>query len=484
MPSDFFKKIKNATEGAVGKIEGAIDVAVDKAGDAAQHVADAVDKTVESVFRKAKEVIVYPTYAYRKEGDEGTWVVRLRIWVSKARRLPVPNEVVASFASEMGELSASDVARLRERISAFVADDDSRETLTVRFDKDPSGRAYNLPGETDANGLLMTELELPDVSAQAIRAAQGSVNGWLDFTVAAEGFEGRGRCRLVEPEGVSVISDIDDTIKITEVPAGKHIVLRNTFLRDYKPTQHMPEIYREFGDGVMFHYVSGSPWQLYKLLGEFVRGRLGAIILAQVRTSVAVGLVDQLAVRVGVDRQRAGIDALGNAQFAHQFQHIARPPDVDLFALARIFDANFIPSGDVEHPIDMRHGHAHAFFIGHITLMNRDPQRSQIPGFGRIADHHDHLMARIDQLSRHVSTDETRRPGQKILHGSALHPSSGSRLSSGSAGNRARTRFSSSTVNPPKPRMRITGRDRRVAGDQELSGMIRPSCTRCNSSAR
>src|ERR1700750_1965544 len=122
MPSDFFRKIKDAADGAVSRIESAIDSAVDKAGDAAQHVADAVDKTVEGVFRKDKEVIVYPTYAFRKEGGEDTWAVRLRIWVSKARRLPVPNEAVAAFASEMGELTVDEVARLRERLSAFVAD--------------------------------------------------------------------------------------------------------------------------------------------------------------------------------------------------------------------------------------------------------------------------------------------------------------------------------------------------------------------------
>jgi phosphatidate phosphatase APP1 len=172
----------------------------------------------------------------------------------------------------MGELSANDVERLRTRIAHFVADDDSRERVSVRFDEDPSGRTYDLPGETDFNGLLLTEMELPDVSARAILAARKSANGWIDFTVAVEGFEGKGRARLVEPEGESVISDIDDTIKITEVPAGPRVVLRNTFLRDYKPVEEMIGRYREHGDAVMFHYVSGSPWQLHKLLGEFVKG--------------------------------------------------------------------------------------------------------------------------------------------------------------------------------------------------------------------
>jgi hypothetical protein len=250
MPSDFLKK-------AVADIEGAV-----------HHVGD----RIAHALSRDKEVIVYPTYGYRREGDEGTWIIRLRVWVSKRRRLPIPSAFLAPFTAEMGELSADEIERLRTRIASFVADDDSRERVSVGFDKDPSGRVYELPGVTDFNGLVMTEMELTDADARAILAAQGSANGWIDFTVAVEGFDGKGRARLVGPLGESVISDIDDTIKITEVPAGPRVVLRNTFLRDYKPVEEMIGRYREHGDAVMFHYVSGSPWQLHKLLGEFVKG--------------------------------------------------------------------------------------------------------------------------------------------------------------------------------------------------------------------
>ncbi|HVF66856.1 MAG TPA: phosphatase domain-containing protein [Pyrinomonadaceae bacterium] len=273
MPSDFLKGLKDAAEGAIRKVEDVIDK---------------VEDAVEGVFNRDKQVVVYPTYAYRKQGDAGTWVVRLRVWVSKARRAPIPDSFVAAFTSEMGQLSESDVARLRERISAFVADDDTGETVGVSFDKDPEGRRYLLPNATDFNGLVMHELEIPDATLQAVRAAQGAVDGWLDFTVTAEGFDGKGRARLVEPEGVSVISDIDDTIKITEVPAGKSIVLRNTFLRDYVPVEEMIGRYRAYPGDVMFHYVSGSPWQLHKLLGEFVKGNFpeGAFHMKDVRKNL------------------------------------------------------------------------------------------------------------------------------------------------------------------------------------------------------
>jgi phosphatidate phosphatase APP1 len=261
MANDFLKK-------KLGSI-------VHAAEDAASHVAGAVEHGVADVldkFKRDKEVIVYPTYGYRKSGEEGTWVLRLRIWVSKARRLPISDEVFGIFASDMGRLSAQDVARLRLRIKHFVADDDSRETVQIKFDDDPDEQTYTLPGTTDFNGLLMQDLEIHDAKARKLLAAQGSSSGWLNFKAIAEGFEGKGRIRLVEPKGLSIISDIDDTIKITEVPAGNQIVLRNTFLHDYLPTADMAKKYKDFGDDVMFHYVSGSPWQLYKLLGEFVGG--------------------------------------------------------------------------------------------------------------------------------------------------------------------------------------------------------------------
>ncbi|KAF9938720.1 hypothetical protein BGZ65_012355 [Modicella reniformis] len=75
---------------------------------------------------------------------------------------------------------------------------------------------------------------------------------------------------LIDPKGVSVISDIDDTIKETEVPAGTRIILRNTFLKDMKQVPGMADVYNGWWkQGAVFHYVSNSPWQLIPPLLEF-----------------------------------------------------------------------------------------------------------------------------------------------------------------------------------------------------------------------
>ncbi|CAG8452984.1 6898_t:CDS:10 [Dentiscutata heterogama] len=75
---------------------------------------------------------------------------------------------------------------------------------------------------------------------------------------------------LVEPEGYSVISDIDDTIKQTEILDGAKTVFSNTFLNDCKVVNNMPDLYHKwYNKGVAIHYVSNSPWQLFPMLRTF-----------------------------------------------------------------------------------------------------------------------------------------------------------------------------------------------------------------------
>jgi phosphatidate phosphatase APP1 len=67
-----------------------------------------------------------------------------------------------------------------------------------------------------------------------------------------------------------VISDIDDTVKVTNV-ANRRELLANTLFREFRAVTGMPEIYREWqAHGAAFHYVSASPWQLAACLERFL----------------------------------------------------------------------------------------------------------------------------------------------------------------------------------------------------------------------
>ncbi|RHZ49349.1 hypothetical protein Glove_522g88 [Diversispora epigaea] len=79
-----------------------------------------------------------------------------------------------------------------------------------------------------------------------------------------------GVVNLIEPKGFSVISDIDDTIKETEILGGAKTIFRNTFLQPFKDVDGMSNLYTKwYNQSVAFHYVSNSPWQLFPMIRSF-----------------------------------------------------------------------------------------------------------------------------------------------------------------------------------------------------------------------
>lgn len=78
----------------------------------------------------------------------------------------------------------------------------------------------------------------------------------------------------VDIKGVSVITDIDDTIRNTGITGPKREVLQNVLLKDFEDVcvRGAPEWYRKLKDaGAAFHYVSNSPWQLYDSVLGFLQ---------------------------------------------------------------------------------------------------------------------------------------------------------------------------------------------------------------------
>lgn len=221
--------------------------------------------------RQVEEATIFQTYGYRSGAQ---WVIPMRIWVHEPR--PVTQAAVTGLAGTGGDRTAADTERFRDRLSDLVADDESREQVAFLFDRDPRQETFTLreadgtPKRSDLNGLILGELRLTTGRAQELLKAQGSSQGWLQLHVVSAGHRGSARVRLIEPCGLSLISDIDDTIKVTNIPAGHQVVLENTFYRPFVAAPGMAERYRGLGDETAFHYVSGAPWQLYRPLAQFI----------------------------------------------------------------------------------------------------------------------------------------------------------------------------------------------------------------------
>jgi hypothetical protein len=231
-----------------------------------------------------KEVTVYNSYGYRDPADQNMWLVPMRVWVHDNRDFPfvedaIENWAIGHFEKDLErQLTDGEKAQLRSCLANFIADDKSDESVRFSFTDDAAGTVFRFTQNTTHNGVIEENIHIPDELVRACYARQAAESRWLDVEAQTgdDHGSGKGRIRFLEPEGLSVISDIDDTIKISHVPAGKRAVLRNTFLKLFQPAEGMRERYLGFVDeagasaDTCFHYVSGSPWQLYGPLSRFL----------------------------------------------------------------------------------------------------------------------------------------------------------------------------------------------------------------------
>jgi phosphatidate phosphatase APP1 len=102
----------------------------------------------------------------------------------------------------------------------------------------------------------------------------------LDFipthvrVLASESLSVTEEIKITEPKGVSLISDVDDTIKHSSIGGGAREIFRNTFIRDFGDLtiDGVKEWYNAlYSMGVGIHYVSNAPWQLFPVLMTFFR---------------------------------------------------------------------------------------------------------------------------------------------------------------------------------------------------------------------
>jgi hypothetical protein len=214
-------------------------------------------------------VVFYPTYAHRTS-NEKSWVLHIhgRIFEpeeSSTKRALLLGVMRRSFGLSKGE---EETATFKERLRAFLVDNERGKTIHIRLG-DGNFRA----GKSGPNGHFSCDIVLSKEQVEAVLGADKNDRRTLRFAVLLPADDDRqfvGHVLLIEPRGLSVISDVDDTIKVSEV-TDRRALLANTFLREYKPVAGMPEVYRQWEKhGVRFHYVSASPWQLHGPISDFI----------------------------------------------------------------------------------------------------------------------------------------------------------------------------------------------------------------------
>ena len=155
-----------------------------------------------------------------------------------------------------------------ERAQLFLTEHRRGKSIPVAI----AERAHALPDTTE-NGHFEATLTIQASELEPSVVTLPDGRRFVQFCVELPEEDGRlfaGDVELVPPQGISIVSDVDDTIKISDV-ANRKELLQNTFTRQFRAVDGMTQLYQDWAEqGCSFHYVSASPWPLYEPLDQWL----------------------------------------------------------------------------------------------------------------------------------------------------------------------------------------------------------------------
>lgn len=218
-----------------------------------------------STVSSDEEVILFPTLALPQA--DGQVELQVHGWIYEpeaelARAVPHSATLTSWLTADAFE--PANCEHFAERSAPFLVDNEGGKTLTVTAE----GQQQVLP-PSDEDGHFQGKLTLK-VAPPSGGKPSGPIHVSILRSSDQRSFE--GHAYRLEPQGLSVVSDLDDTIKVSRVN-NKEELMRNTFCRTFRAVPGMVELYRGWHKrlNASFHYVTASPWQLYGALAGFAR---------------------------------------------------------------------------------------------------------------------------------------------------------------------------------------------------------------------
>ncbi|KAI5926044.1 hypothetical protein F4810DRAFT_657257 [Camillea tinctor] len=194
------------------------------------------------------------------------------------------------IGTDIDELQPNEQTQARNLTASIFVVQQSDLNVTINFENDvdvrpdASGGVINaeggaqsiqLPYETTAEGdfdafIILQNTTGPNgghlIAGNATNSIQ-SLNMYANGTLS-----GNATAYLVPPTGFTIISDIDDILRITKIYEPKEGLL-NSFARAFTPWENMPEIYANWSasiDDFHFHYLTTTPEQVTRNYMEFI----------------------------------------------------------------------------------------------------------------------------------------------------------------------------------------------------------------------
>ena len=227
-------------------------------------------RSLRTNIEATDRVVLYPTCGHF-DSKTRTWRIEVRGTVYEEGAISWRKQLLLLVLRRVAKVQPDESQRaiFESRIREFIAPTERGKRLVVRV----GDKVYPIRKKTKRNGRFVGSVRIPRAEVEELRHDGHLSDGWLKLLIETpygeHGFH--GRAQLIDAQGVSVISDIDDTIKVTDVHS-RRALLENTFLREFRAIDGMAEVFQHWeAQGAAFHFVSSSPWPLYSSLEEFLQ---------------------------------------------------------------------------------------------------------------------------------------------------------------------------------------------------------------------
>lgn len=201
----------------------------------------------------------FPTAANKI--NETHWHVPIHGWIFEPELESKKRKVAIKGLGKLFQVTDMEEKKLlKRRLMPFTVDNQSMKYVNIKV----GNNIHRLP-RSSKDGHFIGHLTLHEDELD------GNDDGIVHYEAEDRERTFGGSIHLIPPTGTSIISDIDDTVKITNYLDKKEFY-KNTFLREFCEVPGMKELFhacKSRYDNCSFHYVSASPYQLFEELSNF-----------------------------------------------------------------------------------------------------------------------------------------------------------------------------------------------------------------------
>ncbi len=216
------------------------------------------------------EIVVYASLGY-PHAEKDCWRAQIQGRLFQDSPVPLGKRLMLKGLQRAMKVQkpATDSLIFQERVKGFLVSPEPGRRIRVEI----AGRVFRVRRRSRRSGLFTGKIDIPKTIVESWRLKnQVAPDEPLPFQahIVGEPQTAQGKLYLAPQFGLSVISDIDDTIKLTRVTSRRDM-LAHTFALPFTTMDGMAEVYRNWAShNAMFHYVSSSPWQIYHHLADFI----------------------------------------------------------------------------------------------------------------------------------------------------------------------------------------------------------------------